>query len=164
VTPDTSEAAYSRIATVIKEVFLPQGYPDSVHSDYTAYQIWDTIQVSLNGQRGQTRRKGIAWKIKCFESRKLTPEWKVKRTLPLTPINFSHFLSYDTLWRRGLRCLHFTLQAFASTIMGTLTTHSIMRGIGVGESKATPLAAAITWILKNGTGMIGSILFAWWNG
>lgn len=57
-----------------------------------------------------------------------------------------------------------SLQAFASTIMGTLTTHSIMQGIGVGESTATPLAAAITWTLKNGTGMIGSIMFAWWNG
>ncbi|XP_011862341.1 PREDICTED: RUS1 family protein C16orf58 homolog isoform X2 [Vollenhovia emeryi] len=39
-----------------------------------------------------------------------------------------------------------------------------MKGIGVGESSATPLAAAITWILKSGTGMIGSIMFAWWNG
>lgn len=48
--------------------------------------------------------------------------------------------------------------------MGTLTTHSIMQGVGVGESTATPLAAAITWILKDGTGMIGRIIFAWWNG
>jgi len=48
--------------------------------------------------------------------------------------------------------------------MNTLATHSIMIGIGVGESNATPLAAAITWILKNGAGMVGSIMFAWWNG
>ncbi|GAB1868957.1 UPF0420 protein C16orf58-like protein [Camponotus japonicus] len=88
----------SRIVSIVKEIFLPQGYPDSVHSDYTAYQIWDTIQAS------------------------------------------------------------------ASTIMNTLATHSIMIGIGVGESNATPLAAAITWILKNGAGMVGSIMFAWWNG
>ncbi|XP_014204534.1 RUS1 family protein C16orf58 homolog [Copidosoma floridanum] len=81
-----------------KEVFLPQGFPDSVHKDYVSYQIWDT------------------------------------------------------------------LQAFASTINGTLTTHSIMKGVGVGESTATPLAAAITWILKDGTGMVGRILFAWWQG
>ena len=39
-----------------------------------------------------------------------------------------------------------------------------MRGVGVGESTATPLAAAITWILKDGTGMIGRIIFAWWQG
>ncbi|XP_015182711.1 PREDICTED: RUS1 family protein C16orf58 homolog [Polistes dominula] len=82
----------------IKDVFLPQGFPDSVHPDYIHYQIWDTVQ------------------------------------------------------------------AFASTIMGTLTTHSIMQAVGVGESTATPLAAAITWILKDGTGMVGRIVFAWWNG
>ncbi|XP_043282666.1 RUS family member 1 [Venturia canescens] len=82
----------------LKDVFLPRGFPDSVHSDYVQYQIWDTVQ------------------------------------------------------------------AFASTILGTLTTHSIMRGVGVGESTATPLAAAITWILKDGTGMVGRIVFAWWNG
>ncbi|XP_048508030.1 RUS family member 1 isoform X2 [Athalia rosae] len=58
----------------------------------------------------------------------------------------------------------FVKSAFASTIMGTLTTHSIMQGVGVGDTSATALAAAITWILKDGTGMIGRILFAWWNG
>ncbi|XP_071577186.1 RUS family member 1 [Temnothorax nylanderi] len=96
--PTELRAIRSRIVSVLKQIFLPQGYPNSVHPDYTAYQIWDTVQ------------------------------------------------------------------AFASTITGTLTTHSIMKGIGVGESNATPLAAAITWILKSGTGMIGSIMFAWWNG
>lgn len=39
-----------------------------------------------------------------------------------------------------------------------------MEGVGVGSSEATPLAAAITWIFKDGAGMIGSILFAWWKG
>nr|KAF7413227.1 hypothetical protein H0235_013078 [Vespula pensylvanica] len=93
-----TKSLLSGILSIIKDVFLPQGFPDSVHPDYVPYQIWDTVQ------------------------------------------------------------------AFASTIMGTLTTHSIMQGVGVGESTATPLAAAITWILKDGTGMVGRIIFAWWNG
>ncbi|XP_076626425.1 RUS family member 1 isoform X1 [Colletes latitarsis] len=93
-----TKSFYSGFVSIVKEVFLPQGYPDSVHPDYTLYQVWDTVQ------------------------------------------------------------------AFASTIMGTLTTHSIMQGVGVGEAEATPLAAAVTWILKDGTGMIGRIVFAWWNG
>lgn len=98
-TAATSSTIYRTwTVTFLKEVFLPQGFPESVHADYVPYQIWDTIQ------------------------------------------------------------------AFASTIMGTLTTHSIMQGVGVGESSATALAAAITWILKDGTGMIGRIVFAWWNG
>ncbi|XP_063225959.1 RUS family member 1 isoform X2 [Bacillus rossius redtenbacheri] len=86
------------IKNFFREVFLPQGYPDSVSKDYLAYQIWDTIQ------------------------------------------------------------------AFCSTLMGTLTTHSIMKGVGVGDTAATPLAAAVTWIMKDGTGMVSRIMFAWWKG
>ncbi|XP_071446420.1 RUS family member 1 [Hetaerina americana] len=56
-----------------------------------------------------------------------------------------------------------TIQAFCSTITNTLATRAIMEGVGVGDSTATPLAATITWIVKHGTGMIGSILFSWWK-
>ena len=57
-----------------------------------------------------------------------------------------------------------TVQAFSSTLNGTLTTQAIMKGVGVGDQAATPLAASITWILKDGSGNIGRILFAWWKG
>ncbi|KAK7576676.1 hypothetical protein V9T40_012962 [Parthenolecanium corni] len=57
-----------------------------------------------------------------------------------------------------------TVQAFVSTINGTLTTHAILKGVGVGDQEATALAATVTWILKDGTGMIGRIGFAWWKG
>lgn len=57
-----------------------------------------------------------------------------------------------------------TIQAFCSTITGTFTTQAILKGVGVGDAQATPLAAAITWILKDGSGMIGRIGFAWWKG
>nr|XP_018895982.1 PREDICTED: RUS1 family protein C16orf58 homolog [Bemisia tabaci]XP_018895983.1 PREDICTED: RUS1 family protein C16orf58 homolog [Bemisia tabaci]XP_018895985.1 PREDICTED: RUS1 family protein C16orf58 homolog [Bemisia tabaci] len=57
-----------------------------------------------------------------------------------------------------------TVQAFCSSICGSLTTHAIMKGVGVGDTAATPLAAAVTWILKDGTGMTGRIAFAWWKG
>lgn len=57
-----------------------------------------------------------------------------------------------------------TIQAFCSTITGTFTTQAILKGVGVGNAEAAPLAAAITWVLKDGTGMIGRILFAWWKG
>ncbi|KAJ9584686.1 hypothetical protein L9F63_020968, partial [Diploptera punctata] len=83
---------------VIRQAFLPQGYPESVSDDYFNYQIWDTMQ------------------------------------------------------------------AFCSTLSGTLTTQAIMKGVGVGDTAATPLAAAITWILKDGTGMLGRIVFAWFEG
>lgn len=57
-----------------------------------------------------------------------------------------------------------SIQAFASSITGTLSTHAVLKGAGVGDESATPMAATITWLLKDGTGMVGRILFAWMNG
>lgn len=31
---------------IIKNIFLPRGFPNSVSKDYTEYQFWDTVQVS----------------------------------------------------------------------------------------------------------------------
>ena len=57
-----------------------------------------------------------------------------------------------------------TLQAFASTINGCLATHSVLKGLGVGDQTSTPLSATITWILKDGAGHLGRIIFAYWKG
>lgn len=57
-----------------------------------------------------------------------------------------------------------TIQAFCSTISGTLTTHAILRGIGVGNESATALSATATWVLKEGAGHCGRIVFAWARG
>ncbi|XP_053219534.1 RUS family member 1 isoform X4 [Podarcis raffonei] len=58
-------------------VFLPQGYPESVSSDYLAYQIWDTVQMglgcwaelSLPGVRGAnwTVMRSNGGKEGCFD-------------------------------------------------------------------------------------------------
>nr|XP_022344974.1 RUS1 family protein C16orf58 homolog isoform X1 [Crassostrea virginica] len=89
---------WTSISQFFTVVFLPQGYPESVSSDYLQYQIWDTIQ------------------------------------------------------------------AFASSITGTLAAQAMLKGVGVGDESATVMAATLTWILKDGTGMIGRILFAWIQG
>lgn len=57
-----------------------------------------------------------------------------------------------------------TVQAFASSITGTLATQAVLKGVGVGDETSTVTAATITWILKDGTGMLGRILFAWSKG
>ncbi|KAL7071859.1 hypothetical protein ACQ4LE_008845 [Meloidogyne hapla] len=80
------------------EVFMPQGYPQTVSSDYLEYQKWDT------------------------------------------------------------------LQAFASSQNGALATLAVLKGVGVGNEQATVLAAALTWLLKDGVGMIARIVFAWARG
>ncbi|XP_022912643.1 RUS family member 1 [Onthophagus taurus] len=97
-TTNFSKNIAEKIKSVLREIYLPHGYPESVSEDYKNYQIWDTCQ------------------------------------------------------------------AFCSTITGTFTTQAILKGVGVGNAEATPLAAAITWVIKDGTGMLGRIIFAWWKG
>uniref|UniRef100_A0A8C2GGE0 Zgc:162613 n=1 Tax=Cyprinus carpio TaxID=7962 RepID=A0A8C2GGE0_CYPCA len=57
-----------------------------------------------------------------------------------------------------------TVQAFSSSLSGTLATQASLRGVGVGNQEATVAAATITWLLRDGTGMLGRILFAWFKG
>ncbi|XP_017473603.1 PREDICTED: RUS1 family protein C16orf58 homolog [Rhagoletis zephyria] len=57
-----------------------------------------------------------------------------------------------------------TIQAFCSTICGTLCTHAILKGIGVGNENISAYSATVTWILKEGSGHLGRILFSWWKG
>ncbi|XP_067325922.1 RUS family member 1 [Anolis sagrei] len=57
-----------------------------------------------------------------------------------------------------------TVQAFASSITGTLATQAVLKGVGVGDETSTVTAATVTWILKDGTGMLGRIVFAWSKG
>eukprot|EP00055_Hartaetosiga_balthica_P011748 m.54607 g.54607 ORF g.54607 m.54607 type:complete len:452 (+) comp7722_c0_seq4:54-1409(+) len=57
-----------------------------------------------------------------------------------------------------------TLQAFSSSIMGTLATHAVLKGTGVGDATASVTAATLTHLLRNFTGMVGGIWFAWFSG
>ena len=58
----------------------------------------------------------------------------------------------------------FIIKAFASSLSGSLSTRAVLEGVGVGSSSSTPLAATLMWLIKDGTGMVGRILFAWCNG
>lgn len=33
------------LVNVLRDIFLPRGYPDSVTPDYANYQLWDTLQA-----------------------------------------------------------------------------------------------------------------------
>ncbi|XP_007452735.1 PREDICTED: UPF0420 protein C16orf58 homolog [Lipotes vexillifer] len=57
-----------------------------------------------------------------------------------------------------------SVQAFASSLSGSLATHAVLLGIGVGNAKASISAATATWLVKDSTGMLGRIIFAWWMG
>ncbi|XP_059011173.1 RUS family member 1 isoform X2 [Mustela nigripes] len=57
-----------------------------------------------------------------------------------------------------------SVQAFASSLAGSLATHAVLLGIGVGNAEASVSAATATWLVKDSAGMLGRIIFAWWKG
>lgn len=52
-----------------------------------------------------------------------------------------------------------TVQAICSYLRGVLATQALMKGVGVGNTAATPLAAALQWMLRDGVGMLGQLAF-----
>ena len=46
-------------------------------------------------------------------------------------------------------------QAFCSFITGTLAMQAVLKGVGVGDSSASPVAATVTWLLKGKVHFIG---------
>nr|CDS31920.1 protein of unknown function DUF647 [Hymenolepis microstoma] len=57
-----------------------------------------------------------------------------------------------------------TVQALSSSVIGALAGQAVLIGVGVGDSKASVLAATLTWLFKDGVGMVGRIVFAGWQG
>ena len=88
-------------------------------------------------------------------------EYQLWDTLQVS-YNLNHFLLNQKL--TPIINLLLSLQAFASSLSGSLSTKAVLEGIGVGNSDSTPLAATLMWLIKDGTGMVGRIIFAWSKG
>ncbi|CAH8509964.1 unnamed protein product [Schistosoma turkestanicum] len=101
--------------------------------------------------------KGFFYKRNTNRSTNFTPFLLQKFFLPVGyPFSVSDdYLEYQ-IWD--------TIQAFASSITGTLASQAVLIGVGVGNSSATVLSASLTWMFKDGSGMIGRILFAGYHG
>ncbi|XP_075249204.1 RUS family member 1-like isoform X2 [Convolutriloba macropyga] len=54
-------------------------------------------------------------------------------------------------------------QALFSSVCGTLAARATFEGLGVGEQSATVTGATFVWMLKTSSGMIGSIVFAYYQ-
>lgn len=76
------------------------------------------------------------------------------------PQGFPHSVTDDYLEYQ----MYDTMQALASSLTGALATEAVLTSAGVGNKDATALAATITWLLKDGCGMIGRIVFSYAKG
>lgn len=57
-----------------------------------------------------------------------------------------------------------SVQALCSYSTNTISVKAMLKGMGVGDDSATASAALVTWLMKDGCGMIGRIVFAWAQG
>ncbi|KAJ1447479.1 vitamin B6 photo-protection and homoeostasis-domain-containing protein [Pelagophyceae sp. CCMP2097] len=53
-----------------------------------------------------------------------------------------------------------TLQAVCSYIRGIICTSALLEAAGVGSTEANALAAAVFWVVRDGFGMVGSLIFS----
>ena len=49
----------SLLYSFFQQVFLPQGFPESVSPDYVAYQLWDTSQAFCSSITGALAMKAV---------------------------------------------------------------------------------------------------------
>jgi len=54
-----------------------------------------------------------------------------------------------------------SLQGVCSYLRMVLCTRSVFEGAGVGNSAATPLAAAMSWVMKDGFSILGTLIFTY---
>ncbi|KAK3283766.1 hypothetical protein CYMTET_8552, partial [Cymbomonas tetramitiformis] len=57
-----------------------------------------------------------------------------------------------------------TVQGLCSYVRGVLTTQALLAGLGVGQEAATPLGAALQWVLRDLVGMVGGVTFSLYQG
>lgn len=102
------------------------------------------------GRRSIVRRDSITEKISSTSFSTLI------RTF-FYPDNYPLGVSPDY----GIYQYYNVLQTACIAISGALAFSALFKGMGVGQSTSNYLSASIVWLLKDGAGMIGRILFAW---
>eukprot|EP00984_Skeletonema_dohrnii_P015426 scaffold6665_cov78-Skeletonema_dohrnii-CCMP3373.AAC.3 len=70
--------------------------------------------------------------------------------------------------RRPFRCQHYYMLIYCFLVLGSvagssamvLSTQALLVAVGVGTQSAAPMAAALNWVMKDGVGQLGGVLFA----
>ncbi|KAM4637236.1 RUS family member 1 [Amazona ochrocephala] len=74
----------------------------------------------------------------------------------LLPQGYPHSVSPDYL---QYQCWD-SVQALCSSLAGALSARAVLEAMGVGDGAATVTGATLTWVLRDGVGMVTRITFA----
>jgi Vitamin B6 photo-protection and homoeostasis len=129
-----------------------KGYPDSVTEDYLPFQIYDTIQAVCSYLRGILCT--TAGKARSKYGPPIPPPSNLTLHHCLSASHLSNSLSLISL----SVCLSICLSICLS-VPSFLPT--VLVGLGVGDDHATAYSATLTWVLRDLTGMLASMTFAY---
>jgi hypothetical protein len=73
------------------------------------------------------------------------------------PIGFPHSVDATYLPYQ----LYDALQGLCSYWRGVVSTRAVLEAAGVGNASATAMSAAMNWALRDGTGMVGGLVFSY---
>nr|XP_041575520.1 RUS family member 1 [Taeniopygia guttata] len=57
-----------------------------------------------------------------------------------------------------------SLQALCSSLCSSLSARAVLEAVGVGDGAASVTGAALTWLLRDGVGIVTRIVFVWLQG
>ncbi|CAM9489017.1 unnamed protein product [Ectocarpus sp. 4 AP-2014] len=126
------------------------------------------VAVEFDSSRPDSRRPVVSYQV-LGQDEGLVPQnsWnRVKRFQPsmsafvrrtFLPTGYpssvrKEYMEYQT-WD--------TVQALCSYLRGVLCLTAMLHASGVGDENASAIAAAMVWVLRDGFGMIGSLLFSY---
>jgi len=101
--------------------------------------------------------------IKSKQIRKIVQNSTIRTSLRLLallrtiflPVGYPHSVRPEYLRYQQWN----VVQDLSTYLRGILATQAILEGVGVGRAGATPLAATIQWIVRDGTAMMSGLVF-----
>ena len=73
---------------------------------------------------------------------------------------FTHLHSQVCILNQSKYHATYLDQQVLSSAGGVLSMQSLLCAIGIGASEALPLAATLNWVIKDGLGQLGGVIFA----
>ena len=94
--------------------------------------------------------------LRDVSSDKPTLDWQSWLKTTFLPTGFPRSVRVEYLEYQ----FYDSVQALCSYLRGVMCTQALLAGAGVGSATATAFAATIQWVVRDGIGMISSVLFA----
>ncbi len=120
---------------------------------------WELVKPTSNRQSDASSNSLFSNLFNVKDSRKSKDLTKIQN-LPFVhhflPANYPHsvspsYLTYATYCGCG---------AVAGSAAMVLSTQALLVAVGVGTQSAAPMAAALNWVMKDGLGQLGGVIFA----